>query len=48
MAVAKDRTDEEIINQIKGIIEDYVKPAVASHGGVIDFVSYKVFFHFQE
>jgi|TARA_B100000214_G_scaffold228943_1_gene166855 Fe-S cluster biogenesis protein NfuA len=41
MAVAKDRTDEEIINQIKGIIEEYVKPAVASHGGVIDFVSYK-------
>ena len=35
MAVAKDRTDEEIINQIKGIIEEYVKPAVASHGGVI-------------
>ena len=36
-----DRTDEEIIEQIKHIIETNVKPAVASHGGVIDFVSYK-------
>ena len=33
-----DRTDEEIIEQIKVLIEDNVKPAVASHGGVIDFV----------
>ena len=41
MTVAKDRTDEEIIAQIKKILEDYVKPAVDSHGGVIDFVSYK-------
>ena len=40
MAVAKDRTDEEIINQIKGIIEEYVKPAVASDGGNIIFDSY--------
>ena len=36
-----DRTDEEIIEQIKGLIEENVKPAVASHGGVIDFVNYK-------
>lgn len=36
-----DRTDEEIIEQIKHIIETNVKPAVASHGGVIDFVRYK-------
>ena len=35
-----DRTDNEIIEQIKHIIETNVKPAVASHGGVIDFVSY--------
>ena len=41
MAIAEDRTDEEIIAQIKKILEDYVKPAVDSHGGVIDFVSYK-------
>ena len=36
-----DRTDEEIIEQIKHLIETNVKPAVASHGGVIDFVNYK-------
>ena len=35
-----DRTANEIIAQIKHIIETNVKPAVASHGGVIDFVSY--------
>ena len=40
MTIAKERTNEEIIEQIKHIIEQYVKPAVASHGGVIDFVSY--------
>ena len=34
------RSNEEIITQIKAIIETNVKPAVASHGGVIDFVSY--------
>jgi len=34
------RTDEEIITQIKELIETHVKPAVASHGGVIEFVSY--------
>ena len=33
-----ERTKEEIIEQIKHIIETNVKPAVASHGGVIDFV----------
>lgn len=36
-----NRTDEEIIEQIKDLIETNVKPAVASHGGVIDFVNYK-------
>tara|TARA_B100000073_G_C23643245_1_gene537526 strand:- start:383 stop:736 length:354 start_codon:yes stop_codon:yes gene_type:complete len=36
-----DRTDDEIIEQIKHLIETNVKPAVASHGGVIDFVNYK-------
>ena len=35
-----ERSNEEIITQIKAIIETNVKPAVASHGGVIDFVSY--------
>ena len=41
MTTVENRTDEEIIVQIKKILEDYVKPAVDSHGGVIDFVSYK-------
>ncbi len=36
-----ERTDEQIIDQIKSLIEENVKPAVASHGGVIDFVNYK-------
>jgi|TARA_Y100000385_G_scaffold203888_1_gene211239 Fe-S cluster biogenesis protein NfuA len=34
------RTDEEIIIQIKELIESHVKPSVASHGGNIEFVSY--------
>jgi len=35
------RTDEEIITQIKELIETNVKPAVAGHGGNIEFVSYE-------
>jgi len=31
------RTNEEIINQIESIIETQIKPAVARHGGVINF-----------
>ena len=34
------RTDEEIITQIKELIEANIKPAVAQHGGVIEFISY--------
>lgn len=34
------RTDEEIITQIKELIETHVKPSVAEHGGNIEFVSY--------
>ena len=34
------RTNEEIVTQIKELIETNVKPAVANHGGVIEFVSY--------
>ena len=34
------REQEEIITQIKELIETNVKPAVAGHGGVIDFVDY--------
>ena len=35
-----ERTDEEIVTQIKELIEAQVKPAVAGHGGNIEFVSY--------
>lgn len=34
------RTDEQIVAQIKELIENQVKPSVAQHGGVINFVSY--------
>jgi len=34
------RSNEEIISEIKELIETNVKPAVAGHGGNIEFVSY--------
>ena len=34
------RTDEEIITQIKELIVEQVQPAVAGHGGNIEFLSY--------
>tara|TARA_Y100000385_G_C12897700_1_gene552816 strand:+ start:410 stop:748 length:339 start_codon:yes stop_codon:yes gene_type:complete len=34
------RTDEEIIIEIKSLIESHVKPAVAGHDGNIEFVEY--------
>lgn len=34
------RTDDEIITEIKELIESHVKPAVAGHGGNIEFVSF--------
>jgi Fe-S cluster biogenesis protein NfuA len=34
------RTDEEIIKQIKELIETHVKPSVATHGGNIEFLQY--------
>jgi len=36
-----ERTDKEIIDNIKFLIEKNVKPAVASHGGVIEFLKYE-------
>jgi Fe-S cluster biogenesis protein NfuA len=36
-----ERTQEEIENQIKDVLEEYVKPAVAGHGGDIEFISYE-------
>lgn len=38
--MSNTRTDEAIITQIKELIEDNVKPSVASHGGNIEFLSY--------
>ena len=35
-----DRSNEEIIVEIKELLESHVKPAVASHGGTISFVTY--------
>lgn len=36
-----ERTNEEIIEQIKELLETRVAPAVASHGGEVNFVEYK-------
>lgn len=35
------RTDEEIVESIVHTLETYVEPAVAQHGGVVNFVSYE-------
>jgi Fe-S cluster biogenesis protein NfuA len=34
------RSDDEIVEEIKSLLESHVKPAVADHGGNIEFVSY--------
>ena len=34
------RTNEEIVEQIESIIASQIKPAVARHGGIINFKSY--------
>ena len=36
-----ERTNEEIIKDIKWVLEDKVKPAVAQHEGVINFISFE-------
>ena len=35
------RTDEEIIKEVKHLIESHVKPGVAQHGGNIEYLDYK-------
>lgn len=35
-----ERTNEEIIEHIKHLIETNVKPGVASHGGTVEFINY--------
>ena len=36
------RTDEEIIKEVKQLIESHVKPGVAQHGGNIEFLNYNM------
>ncbi len=38
--MTEQRTKQEIISEIKILIEEKVKPAVAGHGGVIEFLDY--------
>ena len=40
MAQAEDKTKEEIIKNIKWVLEEKVKPSVAQHNGVINFISF--------
>jgi len=35
------RTDEEIITEIKEVLEERVNPGVAAHGGSVAFLSYQ-------
>ena len=35
-----ERTKEEIVKDIKWVLEDKIKPAVAQHGGTINFLSF--------
>ena len=35
-----ERTDDEIVTQIKEVLETHVAPAVAGHGGHISFINY--------
>jgi len=34
------QSDDEIVSQVKQLLEERVQPAVASHGGSVNFVSY--------
>jgi len=36
-----ERSNEEIVAQIHELLETRVAPAVASHGGIVNFVDYK-------
>lgn len=36
-----ERTQEEIENNITQVLEEYVAPAVAQHGGYVNFASFK-------
>lgn len=36
-----ERTQEQIVDNIKQVLETYIAPAVAGHGGEVNFVEYK-------
>ena len=36
-----ERTHEEIVKNIKWVLEDKIKPSVAQHNGVINFISFE-------
>jgi Fe-S cluster biogenesis protein NfuA len=36
-----DRTQEEIVESIKRVLDEYIAPAVAGHGGVVNFIDFK-------
>jgi Fe-S cluster biogenesis protein NfuA len=40
MEIGKYRSKEEIIKDIKSVLESKVKDNVATHGGIINFLSY--------
>ena len=35
------RTDEEVIESIKDVLDTRIQPAVSAHGGKVNFVSYE-------
>lgn len=35
------RSDEEIITEIKEVLEERINPAVEAHGGSVDFLSFE-------
>jgi len=36
-----ERTQEQIVENITQVLEEYVAPAIASHGGQVNFVSFE-------
>jgi len=41
MVVAREKTKDEIIKNIKWVLDDKIKPSVAQHNGVINFISFE-------
>ena len=38
---SKIRNHDEVVSNIKAVIEAHIKPAVASHGGEVKFIEFK-------